>query len=57
MAKNTGKGSRKGVNPGASDSASSGLPAPIALEALPVPFDNCLWLNDDQDRAPVAPQL
>ena len=30
------------VNPGASDSASSGLPAPIALEALPVPFDNAL---------------
>src|SRR5260370_40350848 len=41
----------------ASNPASSGLPAPIALEALPMPFDNCLWLNDDEDRAPVAPQM
>ncbi len=31
--------------------------APIAFEALSVPFDNCLWLNDDENGAPVAPQL
>ena len=43
------------VNLRAPDATRSGLPAPIALEALPVPFDNCLWLNDDENGAPVAP--
>src|SRR5512132_350911 len=45
------------INPRASDTTSSGLPAPVALEALPMPLDNCLWLDDDQDGAPVAPQM
>jgi len=29
----------------------------IALEALPVPLNICLWFNDHQDGAPVLPQL
>src|SRR6266498_4417226 len=45
------------TNPWASDATSSGLPAPIALEALPMPLNNCLWLDDDQDGAPVPPQM
>ena len=45
------------VNLGAPDTTVSGLPVPIAPEALPVPFDNCLWLNDHEYGAPVPPQL
>src|SRR6266850_6161075 len=45
------------INPRASDTTSSGLPAPIALEALPMPVNNCLWLDDDQGGTPVAPQM
>jgi len=42
---------------GASDATRSGLPAPIALEALPVPLNYRLWLKYDKDGAPVRPQL
>ena len=35
------------VNLGASDASGSGLPAPIALEALSVPLNHGFWLNDD----------
>ena len=45
------------VNPWASDPNGSGLPAPAALEALPVPLNHSLWLNDDEEAAPVSPQM
>src|SRR5260370_32827237 len=45
------------IDPRASDTTSSGLPAPITLEALPMPLNNCLWFDDDKDGVPIAPQM
>src|SRR5215831_19643134 len=33
-----------------------GLPSPIELEALPVPFDDGLRFDDDQDLPPILPE-
>src|SRR5215470_15284681 len=32
------------------------LPSPIELEALPVPFDDGLWFDNDQDLPPILPE-
>ena len=34
-----------------------GLPSPIELESLPVPFDDGLRFDDDQDLPPILPEL
>jgi hypothetical protein len=34
-----------------------GLPSPVELEALPVPFDDGLRFDDDQDFPPILPEL
>jgi hypothetical protein len=33
------------------------LPSPIELEALPMPFDDGLRFDDDQDLPPILPEL
>src|SRR5262245_61990679 len=33
------------------------LPSPVELEALPVPFDDGLRFDDDQDLPPILPEL
>src|ERR1700730_12634131 len=45
------------VNPGTSDPARSGLPAPVTLKALPVPLNHRFWFHDHKDRAPVSPSM
>ena len=32
------------------------LPSPVELVALPVPFDDGLWFDDDQDLPPILPE-
>ena len=33
-----------------------GLPSPVELETLPVPFDDGLRFDDDQDHPPILPE-
>jgi hypothetical protein len=33
------------------------LPSPVELEALPVPFDDGLRFDNDQDLPPILPEL
>jgi hypothetical protein len=37
--------------------ACSGFPFPIKLEALSVPFNNCIGFDDDQDFPPIFPEF
>ena len=34
-----------------------GLPSPVELESLPVPFDDGLRFDNDQDLPPILPEL
>src|SRR5262249_1995154 len=45
------------VDLGASNPTCSGFPFQKELEALSVPFNNCIGFDDDQDFPPISPEL